>query len=187
MTTDELRIGLDIDDVLFPWSDHAHRAATRAGITNGRTITQWSMHLDYGCTPDTFWDVINQAYLGGMLLRDPYPGVTDLLQAARAAGHTIHLVTARGFEGHLAPMIRRHTIEWAQQIPHDTLTFAKDKTVVDTDVFLDDNADTVAALRHYGTDAYLRDQLHNQAADPTLPRVTDLQHFLDLAVSGGTR
>jgi hypothetical protein len=39
-----VRIGLDIDDVLFPWTDRAHAAAEAAGITNGAAITQWSFH-----------------------------------------------------------------------------------------------------------------------------------------------
>lgn len=171
-----MRIGLDIDDVLFPWSDHAHAASVAAGITNGREITQWRMHLDYGCTADEWWDVINAAYEAGMLDRRPYDDVEETLIGLRGAGHTIHLVTARGFEGPLAELVRRTTAAWVLILPHDSLTFAKDKTTVRADVFLDDSIANVEALRAHGVDAYLRDQPHNRS-DESLPRVADLTAF----------
>ena len=177
-----MRIGLDIDDVLFPWSEHAHAACERAGITNGRQITQWKMHLDYGCTADEYWDVVNAEYEAGMLERPPYPGVIDLLARARGAGHTVHLVTARGFEGPLAESIRLATAAWTLQISHDSLTFAKDKTVVVADAFLDDSPANVEALRERGVEAYLRDQPHNRGCE-SLPRVADLAEFLDTILS----
>jgi hypothetical protein len=175
-----MKIGLDIDDVLFPWSQHAHNACEAAGITNGAQVTRWRFYEDYGCTADEFWEVVNAAYVDGMLQRSPYPGVTDLLSRVRGDGHSIHLVTARGFEGALAPMIRQHTVEWVAQIPHYSLTFSADKTVVLADVFLDDSARNVEALHAAGRRAFLMDQPHNQSADH-LTRVYDLAGFLNIA------
>lgn len=173
-----MRIGLDIDDVLFPWSQHAHAACERAGITNGASITRWRFFEDYGCTADEFWDVVNAEYQAGMLSREPYPGVVALLDAARNAGHSVHLVTARGFEGPLAELIRTTTATWSTQIPHDTLTFAKDKSLVKVDAFLDDSAANVESLLEHGVDAYLHDQPHNRS-HVGLPRVADLREFLE--------
>lgn len=172
-----MRIGLDIDDVLLPWSDAAHAAAEVAGITNGRAMTSWKAYEAYGCSADAYWDVVNDAYRDGMLLGDPYPEVIDLLTATRAAGHSVHLVTARGFDGPLVPLVRAHTVEWVDGIPHDSLTLSKDKTVVHCDAFLDDSVPNVQALREHGVNAYLRDQPHNRH-DIELPRVTDLGEFL---------
>lgn len=175
-----LRIGLDIDDVLFPWSTHAHTACENAGITNGKVVTQWGMHLDYGCTSDEVWEVINQEYVDGMLTRSPYDGVQEILTDLRNAGHTVHLATARGFEGPLAGLVRHHTIEWLQvhEIPHDSMTFTADKSLLNVDVFLDDGIHNVEALQKAKIRAWLRDQPHNQAS--TLPRVADLAAFANL-------
>jgi FMN phosphatase YigB (HAD superfamily) len=176
-----VRIGIDIDDVLFPWSQHAHEACERAGITNGKQVTQWGMHIDYGCTSDQVWDVINAAYVAGMLVaHQPYDGVVEILDDLRAAGHTVHLATARGFEGPLANMVREHTVAWltSHEIPHDSLTFTADKSVLNVDVFLDDGVHNVIALQKAGIRAFLRDQPHNHASD--LPRVDDLAAFARL-------
>jgi 5'(3')-deoxyribonucleotidase len=112
-----------------------------------------------------------------MLLRDPYPGVQETLAELRASGHTVHLATARGFEGPLAGMVRAHTVEWlaTHAIPHDSLTFTADKSLLNVDVFLDDGIHNVEALHAAGIPAYLRDQPHNQTS--TLPRVADVATF----------
>jgi FMN phosphatase YigB (HAD superfamily) len=169
---------MDIDDVLFPWSDLSHAACERAGITNGKQITQWGMHLDYGCTPDEVWAVIDAEYVDGMLRKPPYPGAVEILEGLRKAGHTIHLATARGFEGKLADVVRRDTVAWVMQIPHDSLTFTQHKPLLNVDVFLDDGVHNVEALQAAGIRAYLRDQRHNQSSD--LPRVADLAEFANL-------
>jgi len=176
-----MRVGLDIDDVLFPWTEHAHAAAERAGITNGAQITQWDFAADYGCTREEWWDVINAEYRAGMLEREPYPGTANLLALARENGATIHLVTARGFEGQLAGFVRRTTAEWATQLPHDSLTFSKDKAAVRTEVFLDDSVHNCLAVKKVGTFAFLRDQVHNRGMESArLPRARDLAQFLCL-------
>jgi hypothetical protein len=175
-----MRIGLDIDDVLFPWTEHAHAAAEAAGITNGAQVTQWAFHNDYGCTRDEWWAVINEAYVAGMLERDPYPGVVELLGEVHQNGHSIHLVTARGFEGGLADLVRTTTAAWSRRLPHDSLTFSKDKTVLRCDQFLDDSVSNVESLHRAGVPACLRTQPHNarSATQFTFHRVADLAEFL---------
>lgn len=175
-----LRIGLDIDDVLFSWSEHAHAACVEAGITNGREIDRWAFHESYGCTADEVWAVINEAYIAGMLKRPPYDGVQEILADLRAAGHTIHLATARGFEGALATMVRNDTVDWVNvhEIPHDSLTFTKHKELLNVDVFLDDGVHNVEALQKAKIRAWLRDQPANR--ESRLPRVADLAAFARL-------
>lgn len=175
-----MRLAIDIDDVLFPWTFHAHNACEAAGITNGKTITRWGFHEDYGCTQEQLWEVINREYRHGMLMRAPYPGVVAALADLRDAGHTIHLVTARGFEGKLAPMIRRDTQSWIAGfgVPHDTLTFARDKRVIAADAFLDDGPHNLDAVMGFGVYTFLRDQPHNRH-DDNHERVRDLSVFAE--------
>ena len=184
-----MRIGLDLDDCLFPWTEHAIAACVRAGVCDeGVQVTRWGMHEDLGISSAEFWEVIHHEYRKGMLLSPPYEGVRAALSDLQwYGGHTVHLATARGFEGPLASLVRMHTVEWltANSIPHDSLTFTRDKTVLDVDVFLDDGIHNVDALLAAGIPAYLRDQPHNRIAGAHLNhvRVADLAEFAEVAVA----
>lgn len=176
-----LDIGFDIDDVLFPWSRYAHEACRAAGITNGRSITQWEFEKDYGCTREELWAVLNDAYWAGMLLRHPIDGVLAVLDEIAFDGHRIHLVTARGHEGELSALVRNDTREWLRRwrVPHSSLTFSKDKTVVPVDFFIDDNLEHYDALDVLGTKVYLQGTTHNRVKGCTRRRVNTLVEFRD--------
>lgn len=183
--TDSLRIGVDIDDVLFPWFDKAHALCEEAGITNGVTPTQWSCYLDYGVTLEDWLAVMEAGTLDGRLYSgEPYPGAVEALSRLREAGHTIHLVTARGFFAH-GDLIRRHTIEWLadNEIPHDSLTFSKDKTFVRTDVFVDDSWRNVSDLVAAGVRTWMVDAPHNRSNEYHM-RVPSVVEFVDAVLSG---
>jgi hypothetical protein len=180
MTSKSLRVGVDVDDVLFPWYDNAHQLCVNAKITNGVNPTTWSPHEEYGCTMQAWLDVLEEGTLDGALYAGPpYLGAIDALWRLQNAGHSIHLVTARGFFvlGHL---IREQTVNWLADydVPHDTLTFAKDKTIVRTDVFVDDSAKNVAALTAAGVQTWMVNQPHNAAAVHHL-RVDHVSEFVD--------
>ena len=181
-----LRIMLDIDDVLFGLVDNiVHYMRKRGWVPDGE-VDRWDMHECFGMTRDGFWEVVSDGYVDGLLLQPPYDGVCATLTALRdEGGHTVHLATARGFEGDLAALVRQDTVRWLTQheVPHDSLTFTKDKTVIDADVYLDDGVHNVEALQRAGKRAYLRDQPHNRSADHLDGvRVLDLEHFVGRAV-----
>lgn len=180
------RVGVDIDDVLFPWYDRAHTASVTAGIADIlHTPHTWHPYREYGCEPQAWYDALAVATLDGTLYAgEPMPGVVDALTRIRDAGHTVHLVTARGHLAHGAA-IKTQTIQWLDEhtIPHDTLTFSRDKTVVPCDWFIDDNVDNATAVAATGARAYLHRQpwnLHNR----TLPVVRDMTEFAELVING---
>lgn len=180
MTGKSLRVGVDVDDVLFPWYLNAHQLCVAAKITNGINPTTWSPHEEYGCPMQDWLDVLEEGTLNGALYSGPpYLGAIDALWRLQNAGHSIHLVTARGFFvlGHL---IREQTVNWLADydVPHDTLTFAKDKTIVRTDVFVDDSARNVEALTAAGVQTWMVNQPHNAAAVHNL-RVDHVSEFVD--------
>lgn len=180
-----MRIGVDIDDVLFPWFQKAHTACTKAGITNGRTPSRWECHEDYGVPLQVWVDVLQQATLDGTLYHgEPFPDAVPALSEAKKHGHTVHLVTARGFFDN-GDIVRLLTIEWLRDnnIPHDTLTFAKDKTLVNLDVAVDDSLRNVQALRSAGVTTALMDAPHNRDVDDP-SRVSTLTEFVDHYVLG---
>lgn len=175
-----MRIGVDIDDVLFPWYDKAHAACLAAGITNGVEPSTWTPSDEYGCTLQDWLDALEVATLDGSLYRGaPYPGAVDALDRLRAAGHSIHLVTARGFLVH-GDLIRRHTVEWVAEyrVPHDTLTFSKDKTIVRADVFVDDSEKNIRELNAAGIPCCMVDAAHNRHVEHDW-RVASIAEFVD--------
>lgn len=176
-----MRLGIDVDDVLFPWSKVAHDMCELAGITNGKVITQWAFQHDYGCTSEVLWAVLHDAYRLGMLLdTPPIEGAAEALAALRAAGHSIHIGTARGFEGELGSLVRRDTAEWFHRfgLEHDSLTFTKDKRVLAVDVFADDGPQNLSLLQDAGVYTYLVDSIHNQQAEHPR-RVLSIIEFAD--------
>jgi hypothetical protein len=159
-----VRIGVDIDDVIYPWCKAAQEACERAGITGGNTITRWDFHEDYGITREQLWEVLEREYRRGMLMVErPIPGSVRALEMVIALGHEVHLVTARGFEPQNAEMVRSDTLWWLSmlEVPHHSVTFTRDKWTVPCDVYLDDSPKHVRALRNRGLHALLIEAPHN--------------------------
>jgi hypothetical protein len=181
-----MRIGVDIDDVIFPWYEYAHELCVQARITNGVTPMSWSPFLEYGCTIQDWLDVLEVATMDGTLYSgEPYLGAIEALWRLRDAGHEVHLVTARGFFN-FGELIREQTVSWLADwdVPHDSLTFTKDKTSVPCDVFIDDSAPNVAALTAAGVRTFMLTRPHN-ATDPYELRVGHVAEFVDLILAEG--
>lgn len=162
-----LHIGVDIDDVLFPWYPKAHDACVKAGHANELPIpTSWHPYLEYGIDVQTWHDILGIATTNGNLYcGEPIDGINQPLQALLDAGHKVHLVTARGYlqHGHIA---RADTVDWLDtyKVPHTTLTFSQDKTIIPTAYFLDDNSDNIAAVQAAGSRGFLLNQPWNEHA-----------------------
>ena len=165
-----MRVGVDVDDVLYPWYATAHRVCSQAGITNGIMPVTWACYDEYGITFEEWQAVLSESTLDGSLYyADPYHGTRHALSMLKHAGHSVHLVTARGTEPFWHNReVRAHTYLWVSG--HladlvDSLTFSADKTVVQTDVFVDDSLRNYDALEAYGTTtAYVLDQPWNRTA-----------------------
>jgi len=177
-----LHIGVDVDDVLFPWYHLAHEASERAGITNGKTPKSWAPHKEYGCTDQEWFDALEVATLDGSLYAgELYPGAAEALQRLVDAGHFVHIVTARGFfkHGHL---IREATVHTLKDVPHHSLTFTKDKTIMRLDAFVDDAIHNVEALTAAGIPTWMVNQPHNEGHDHPF-RVDHVNEFVDAVLA----
>lgn len=175
-----LRIGVDIDDVLVDWYGTAHSLSVAAGITNGKTPSSWAPFEEYGCTADEWYDVLSAATLDGTLYgQPPYEGAWWALKNLEDAGHSIHIVTARGFLAH-GEVIRQQTIDWLDfyDIPHDSLTFSKRKSIVQCDVFVDDSEKNCLELLNHGVNTYMMNQPHNAHVE-WAQRVNHISEFVD--------
>lgn len=187
-----LALAVDIDDVLHSWYALAHKACVAANLGKARSATpsSWTMHDDYEVPQDDWIKVINEAAIfGDLYTAPPIPNVVWWLNALREAGHEVHLVTARGLTAGASPasdlrdLIRTKTVEWLfeNDVPHDSLTFLKDKRRFLADVYVDDGQHNIKALSEAGRVAYLVDAPHNQSFDYT-PRVPSFNAFARMIV-----
>jgi len=156
-----LRIGVDLDDVLYPF---VRGLALFIHESTGRPLeelgpaTCWEFYeRNWGYTENEFLELFEAGVDAGVVFSegDPLPGSVEAVRALKEAGHSVHIVTDR-FVGRRS---HANTEEWLakHEIPYDSLTYSRDKTVVRTDAFIDDNSKNVLALREAGCAAFLLD------------------------------
>lgn len=183
-----LSIGFDWDDVMISWYDRAVELCRIAGVCPADvTPSSWSMHEEMGCTLEEWVAVLDAATVSGELYDTvPYPEALEAMRRLYWEGHYIHIVTARGtFHGNQHNE-RIHEITRAQveefAVPHHSLTFTRDKTVVPTDYFIDDNVRNVKNLLDAGVEAYVLTRPWNLDAD--LPhRVASVEEFANIILT----
>jgi uncharacterized HAD superfamily protein len=93
----------------------------------------------------------------------------------REDGHTLHIVTYRT----VGRRATQNTMEWLQResIPYDSITFSKDKTIVNNDFFIEDNLDNFHALNRAGIVCYLMDRPWNEIENVYNRRVSGWEDF----------
>lgn len=183
--TRALHVGVDLDEVCYPFIETVRQLVVEdrgAADLELAQPTGWGIPLrEWGFDGASFEAFFVQVIRDGRLFRhgDPIEGAVEGLAALADAGHDIHLVTARRW----APVqaeIEAATREWLDRhgLAHTTLTFDEDKTVVPTDVFLDDAVHNYEALEAAGGFPVLYHQHYN--ADHGGRRVHSWPEFVDL-------
>lgn len=186
-----LSIGFDWDDVVMPWYDKAVEVCREAGICPADlTPTTWSMHEEMGCTLDEWIDALDVATESGVLYDTvPMEGAVEAMRKLYFEGHYIHIVTARGtFHGNrwndkIQALTKAQIEEFA--VPHHSVTFTRDKTIVPTDYFIDDNLRNYQALRAAGVQAFLLNRPWNEGEEHNVPwshRVGRVSEFADIVL-----
>jgi hypothetical protein len=182
-----LDIGIDLDGVCYDFAGGlrewlvAARGRDRSSMSDPQGWHFYS--AQWGLTVPEFLAECTAAVDAGHLFAvgDPLDGVADGIGRLLAAGHRVHLVTDRAGFG--APgAAEANTRRWlaAHGIAFTTLTLSGDKTVVPTDVFIDDRVENVVALTAAGVRTYVRDQAWNRHLDgPPDDRVADFTTFVD--------
>jgi 5'(3')-deoxyribonucleotidase len=179
-----MRIGFDCDGILYNWHDSVRK---HLGLTEEQAPnpTEWHFHESWGLTGEQFGQAVIAGIEAGVIFAygEPMPGSVEAFKRLRDAGHTIHIVTDCGSFG--PPGVAQGArIKWLQDhgLHFDTITFGKNKAVVDLDFFLDDKPENVEMMRARGTSAYLLDQGWNQKYDAGFTRVYSLEEYVDLII-----
>jgi hypothetical protein len=150
-----LDIGLDIDGPIYPygsvlarWAESNH--GKRPGDYDDHALTWYWIHDQWGITKEEFVDLHQTGVEAGVIFAqgDPIEGALSAVRRLHDAGHRIHYVTNRAYNGVDLDLATKVTRSWLDRhgFPIDTLTVSADKNAVHTDVFLDDSAANIEAL-----------------------------------------
>jgi hypothetical protein len=166
-----LDLGIDIDNVLYPWTTTVTRwVERRKGLAPGTLddhALSWTWFKDqWGMTSEEFGEHFKAGIQAGVVFAqgDPAAGSVAAMRRLHVAGHRLHYVTDRLIAGDAAYDVT-HTWLHDAGYPVDSITITADKASVQTDVFLDDAPHNIQALDLAGHPApVIWDRPHNRRA-----------------------
>jgi FMN phosphatase YigB (HAD superfamily) len=179
-----VRIGFDVDGVIYRFTKAYHKWLNEnrgmsldleAEAQTWDWFTEWESENEFCLNLHDGVDS-GQLYWLGELYEN---GIRQNLLDLRAAGHTIHVVTARLYG------IQKCALEATQHffhtygLPYDSMTITRDKASVPTDVFLEDSLRNYHSLEASGIASYLVDRPYNRVNYPTR-RVQSVDEFTKL-------
>lgn len=183
-----LDIGLDIDNVLYPWTTVMTRWTERRkgldpGALDDHALT-WNFHKDqWGMSTEEMLGHYAAGVQAGVIFTegDPSVGSVSAVRRLSAAGHRLHYITNREIPEVSYQHAWQATHRWLHDhgFVVDSLTISADKMAVPTDVFLDDSADNIRDLVAGGhPHPFLWDRPHNALwTPPGATRVHDWHAF----------
>lgn len=129
-----LDILLDVDGVLYPLPElFTPYAAARLGRELELDTSNWEFYTEWGLGYDDFVELLGEAVRERKLwwTGAPYDDVVPAVARLRAAGHRLHLVTARDVRGIEADALDA-TVHWLARhhIEVESITLAQRKTDV---------------------------------------------------------
>lgn len=157
-----MRVGFDLDGVGFNFGDSCHRYLIATGQghlwKSGPTPDPfWDWYKDWGWTTEQFLEFCHAGADAGYIFSGPVrEGFVETVDRVVEMGHEVIIITDRSF-GRTPSVSERLTVDWLHDhnIWYDELVFSPDKTVVPTDLFVEDKLTNYDALVAAGTKAYL--------------------------------
>ena len=180
-----MRIGFDVDGVIYRFTKAYHlwlnknrgmsldpevEALTWDWFSEWESPAEFVMNLHDGVdSGDLYWK--------GELYE---PTIAQNLLDLRAAGHTIHVVTARTFGIEKSPKEATAHFFASHGLIFDTLDITRDKASVPTDIFLEDSLRNYWDLEMAGIVSYLVNRPYNQVKNSNMRRVNTVDEFTKL-------
>lgn len=168
-----LHLGIDVDNVVYPYSTVMARWTEKdRGLPVGAlddVALSWTWYEDqWGITSQEFTEHFRRGVHAGYIFTAgcPTEGSVATLRRLVDAGHTVSYVSAREVPGVTKDLAWHRTSAWLKEhgfpMPH-RVRISDDKSVVDTDVFLDDGPHNIRALTAAGHPCpLLWDRTHNR-------------------------
>jgi len=161
-----MRIAVDLDGVVYDfYNDFKDYVEYREQADLPFIRPRWDFYEQFGLSEEEFINYCDEGVDDGWIFRQglPYEGAIPYLEMLKADGHSLHLVTHRFFGEHAV----LNTMEWLKEwdLPYDTITFAKDKTIVAADLLLEDLPANVTASWDAGIPAVIMTRSWNEDWD----------------------
>lgn len=142
-----MKIGWDLDGVLYDfvgclrdWMEYRDPTGAEEGKYKPAASTWEFFETDWGMTLDEFKAAMSGAAFDGHLYhsRGPIDGMLEVVQWSLNSGHENHVITHRAELG-----AKENTERWLHHygVPHDSLTFCADKSIVNVDVLIEDRGE----------------------------------------------
>lgn len=152
-----LHVGFDADGVLQSFHAGCNaflKAEGHVGIKAEQN--QWDFFDEWpDWTKSDFWKFVKRGVAAGIIFNTPpFRGAVGAVNSVKEAGHKVHIITARGWGDGLAEQVSERWFNTCG-FQYDSLTFSFDKTIVWTDMYVDDKPENIDSLLKVGTDAYL--------------------------------
>lgn len=179
-----MRIGFDVDEVIYRFTKAYHLWLNEAKgmdldpeeeVQTYNWFMRWESYDEFALNLHDAVDA-GKMYWEGDLYE---PQIAHNLRELRAAGHTIHVVTARLFGIEKCALEATKHFFAANDLIYDEMSIAKDKTSIQTDLFLEDNIKNYDALERAGTVSYLVNRPYN-LLDDNRRRVDTVDEFTGL-------
>jgi hypothetical protein len=152
-----LHVGYDFDGVLSSFHASVNQWLKMNGHDLKASQHHWNFWTEWGWSSrkfHKFW--VDGVKAGVIFASKPYRGAIEGMNAVYDAGHRVHIITHRGWKEYpgLAEDLTASVLE-RDGAKYHSLTFSEDKTVIWTDMMVDDKPENYEALKSVGTDAYL--------------------------------
>lgn len=184
-----LDVLLDVDGVLYPLPElFTPYAAERLGRDLALDTSNWEFYTEWGLGYDDFVELLGEGVRERRLWWSgaPYDDVPPAMEHMRAAGHRLHLVTARDVRGIEAEALDA-TVHWLERhsLTVETITLAQDKrTILDRlsldparCVAVDDGPQHVSAYHEIGVYGVVLDRWGSYRGHHVV--LEDLRQFAD--------
>lgn len=179
-----LRVGIDLDGCLFNFGDSVRRyleSTDRGHLWKSGPTAEpfWNWYEDWGWTVDEFKQMCHEGADAGVIFSGPArDNAVDALWQIKSMGHKIVVITDRSF-GRTPLVSQELTRRWWDEngFPaYDELYFSADKTIADTDIFVEDRIENYRDLEAAGTECWLITRAWNKNED--VPnRISDIKEF----------
>lgn len=182
-----LRIGWDLDGVGYVFGESVRQSMLLDGYdippTTDEFCKSWDFFEYWGMSRSEFEIECSRAVDRGICF-GPGPGLTrpnffESMARTHDMGHTNVIITHR-YQGSPG-MAMGNTFRWLEHhgAQYDEIYFSGDKTIVETDMFVEDNKDNYDRLVEAGVDAYLINRPWNRPYEDHRKRILDVENFAD--------
>lgn len=181
-----MRVGWDLDGVGYVFGDSVRRYLTSIGIdvplATDEHCKTWNFYEAWGMTREEFAkhcdDGVDAGFVFGCLDGLTRPNFFEAIRRTKELGHENIVVTHRwqGSPG----MAEKNTYKWLAPVQEyiDEIHFSADKTLFNTDTFVEDNLRNYDMLIEAGQKAFLVNRPWNQVeGGDARNRINDVSEY----------